>query len=240
MSSSNISHTTLVHQTIVILGYCFCFAFHAPSLRDARTFASVFVNTLQDLLKETKDGVSVLMYLQTIFPQHWKFFLERVKQGEDVDRRELLDSTVAAQTRMWASHRGQTLSRTVNSMMLHQQALRLLAEQECGGDMPDREFLNEVCVSKFNYVVSCQVYGQHKAKAERQAAEVELLMRAHPAVRIAYIDTVKVSAPDAAGNLSLNDEHYSVLIKADVHARGVKDGFALCLCVGVFVYSYNA
>ena len=31
---------------------------------------------------------------------------------------------------MWASHRGQTLSRTVNGMMLYQRALSLLAELE--------------------------------------------------------------------------------------------------------------
>jgi hypothetical protein len=31
-----------------------------------------------DLAKETEDGVSVLLYLQTVFPKQWKNFCQRI------------------------------------------------------------------------------------------------------------------------------------------------------------------
>lgn len=128
------------------------------------------------------------------------------------------------EARSWASHRGQTLTRTVNGIMLYQRALRLLAELEeyalplpgqlsagvSGAKLPptpaigsiaaassalvpaaghglpeaERARLEEVLRAKFNYVVSCQVYGQQKKNGDKQAFDIDQLLIAHPNLRI--------------------------------------------------------
>jgi callose synthase len=136
-----------------------------------------------DLLKENEDGVSNMSYLQSIYPREWRNFLERVGEP-DADRTLILNSAKGGEARSWASHRGQTLSRTVNGMMLYQRALKLLAEIEQPTLEPER--MAEMLRSKFSYVVSCQVYGQQKKNGDRQAADIDALLIAHPNLRVAY------------------------------------------------------
>ncbi|KAK9283040.1 hypothetical protein L1049_011268 [Liquidambar formosana] len=67
------------------------------------------------LEKENEDGVSILFYLQKIFPDEWENFLERVGcKNEDELRGQKLE-----ELRLWASYRGQTLAKTVCHWILH-------------------------------------------------------------------------------------------------------------------------
>ncbi|KAF2297719.1 hypothetical protein GH714_002431 [Hevea brasiliensis] len=60
---------------------------------------------------------------------------------------------------------------------------------------------------KFTYVVSCQVYGQQKAKGDPHAEEILHLMKNNEALRVAYVDEVHLGRGEV--------EYYSVLVKYD-------------------------
>jgi hypothetical protein len=107
--------------------------------------------TKGDLEAKNSDGVSTILYLQTLYKKDWLNFLERRGLADDA----MIWSAVNLQeTRMWASLRAQTLFRTVDGMMYTEAAIRLLAELEQTSS-PEIECLSKL---KFNYVVACQVY----------------------------------------------------------------------------------
>jgi callose synthase len=62
------------------------------------------------LEQQNEDGVSILFYLQKIFPDEWTNFLERVKCGNEEELRARED--LEEELRLWASYRGQTLTKT--------------------------------------------------------------------------------------------------------------------------------
>ncbi|KAK6162846.1 hypothetical protein DH2020_002687 [Rehmannia glutinosa] len=79
-----------------------------------------------DLLeKPNEDGVSILFYLQKIFPDEWENFLERVGCSSEEDLKG--NVKLEEELRLWASYRGQTLTKTVRGMMYYRQALELQA-----------------------------------------------------------------------------------------------------------------
>uniref|UniRef100_A0A1D1YPS8 1,3-beta-glucan synthase n=1 Tax=Anthurium amnicola TaxID=1678845 RepID=A0A1D1YPS8_9ARAE len=92
----------------------------------------------RDLLqKENEDGISILFYLQKIYDDEWENFMERMqRQGmthdEDIWDEKLRD------LRLWASYRGQTLSRTVRGMMYYYKALKMLAFLDSAPEMDTR------------------------------------------------------------------------------------------------------
>ncbi|WRX34228.1 Glycosyl transferase [Theobroma cacao] len=66
--------------------------------------------SLQELENPNEDGVSILFYLQKIFPDEWNNFLERVKCSSEEELKE--SPELEEHLRLWASYRGQTLTRT--------------------------------------------------------------------------------------------------------------------------------
>lgn len=60
---------------------------------------------------------------------------------------------------------------------------------------------------KFTYVVTCQVYGQQKAKGDSRAEEILYLLKNNEALRVAYVDEVHLGRDEV--------EYYSVLVKYD-------------------------
>ncbi|KAG8635367.1 hypothetical protein MANES_16G027432v8 [Manihot esculenta] len=60
---------------------------------------------------------------------------------------------------------------------------------------------------KFTYVVSCQEYGQQKARGDAHAGEILYLMKNNEALRVAYVDEVHLGRDEV--------EYYSVLVKYD-------------------------
>jgi hypothetical protein len=79
---------------------------------------------------ENSDGVTVLLYLQTLYKLDWANFLERLGIR---DLKLIWSPKYLMETRLWASLRAQTLSRTVLGMMHYEAALRLQAQLERWG-----------------------------------------------------------------------------------------------------------
>lgn len=161
-----------------------------------------------DLESKNSDGVSTLLYLQTLYKKDWMNFLERTGM---VDDQQIYSAKYLQQTRMWSSLRAQTLFRTVEGMMFSEAAVRLYAELE-GLSAADTEVYAKL---KFNYVVACQVYGQMKKNSDTKAEDIDFLLSRFPNLRVAYIDTVRV-------NREGDSTYYSVLIKHDPSIKSDK------------------
>ncbi|KAL5576750.1 hypothetical protein UlMin_018449 [Ulmus minor] len=205
---------------------------------------------LNSLREENEDGISTLFYLQKIYDDEWKNFLERMRREGMKDDDDVWDEKVR-ELRLWASYRGQTLSRTVRGMMYYYKALKMLAFLDTASEMDIRigsqhiashgssrinrgyDGLNSVrppathnlirlqsgvsllfkghehvsALMKFTYVVTCQLYGQQKAKRDVHAEEILYLMKNNEALRIAYVDEVQLGRDEV--------EYYSVLVKYD-------------------------
>jgi len=171
--------------------------------------------TKEDLESKNSDGISTILYLQTLYKKDWQNFLERLGTS---DEEQVWSHKHILETRIWASLRAQTLYRTVTGMMYTEAALRLIAHLE---EIPDKEIENIVKV-KFTYVLACQVYGQMKKNLEHKAEDIEFLLAKHPHLRVAYIDSVRVNRE---GEMA----YYSVLIKHDPIKSSVKEVYRIKL-----------
>ncbi|GLT26329.1 hypothetical protein SLA2020_014070 [Shorea laevis] len=178
----------------------------------------------EELNKENEDGISILFYLQKIYPGEWTNFQERLKENDHNDVKDEKE-----ELRKWVSYRAQTLSRTVRGMMYHRQALQLQYFLEFAGDdaifggyrtwepseHEHRAFMDraEALASlKFTYVVSCQVYGTQKKSADARDqscyTNILKLMITYPSLRVAYIDEREETV-----NGGSQKSYYSVLVK---------------------------
>ncbi|KAL8193281.1 hypothetical protein R6Q57_026862 [Mikania cordata] len=208
----------------------------APKVQDMISF-SVFTTyyseevlySLHALEVENEAGMSLLFYLQKIYPDEWNNFLERMGcYGIDdlLGNNELEDDL-----RLWASYREQTLTRTVRGMMYYRQALELQAFLDMAEDEDLKEGfkptkLNEdqmkmksarsllaqcqaLADMKFTYVVSCLRYGFQKQSRDPRAQDVLRLLTEYPSLRVAYIDEVEERSRDATIKV-----YYSTLVKA--------------------------
>ncbi|KAK8672717.1 hypothetical protein V6N13_111081 [Hibiscus sabdariffa] len=202
----------------------------APKVRDMLSFSVLTPYYKEDVLysdeelhKENEDGISILFYLQRIYPDEWNHFLERVpsvakkKENDEPQNNE--------EIRKWVSYRGQTLSRTVRGMMYYRQALEL---QYCLEFSEDSAILGGFQVfedepryieqaqalanMKFTYVVSCQIYGAQKKSSDPRDRSCYLnilnLMLTYPSLRVAYIDEREETVNGRSQKL-----YYSVLVK---------------------------
>ncbi|AQK80759.1 Putative glycosyl transferase family protein [Zea mays] len=208
---------------------------NAPKVRNMLAFSILtpyykedVLFSLQNLEEPNEDGVSILFYLQKIYPDEWKNFLERVGCKNEEGLRE--DEELEEKLRLWASYRGQTLTRTVRGMMYYRKALELQAFLDMAEDddlmegyratevMPEDSQLMTQCKAiadmKFTYVVSCQQYGIQKRSNEPCAHDILRLMTEYPSLRVAYID--EVEAPSQDRNKKIEKVYYSVLVKASV------------------------
>ncbi|OVA17115.1 Glycosyl transferase [Macleaya cordata] len=206
----------------------------APKVRNMLSFSVLTPYYKEDVLyseeelnKENEDGISILFYLQKIYPDEWNNFWERINDPKTVNpAKEKMDLV-----RQWVSYRGQTLFRTVRGMMYYRQALELqcfldMAEDPAifGGYRIGVDSLNyqdqmtsaarslAVADMKFTYVVSCQVYGAQKKSSEARDRScyqnILNLMLMYPSLRIAYIDEREETV-----NGKSEKVYYSVLVK---------------------------
>ncbi|GER45735.1 callose synthase 5 [Striga asiatica] len=180
-----------------------------------------------DLEMENEDGVSILYYLQKIYPDEWNNFMERLncKDSEIWENEENI-----LQLRHWASLRGQTLCRTVRGMMYYRRALKLQAfldmatedeildgyrtitEPSAADKKNQRSMstqLGAIADMKFTYVATCQNYGNQRRSGDRHATDILNLLVNNPSLRVAYID--EVEEREGGRNQKL---YYSVLVKA--------------------------
>ncbi|XP_057422591.1 callose synthase 9 [Lotus japonicus] len=195
-------------------------------------YSEVVLYSMAELLKKNEDGISILFYLQKIYPDEWKNFLARIGRDENALENELYDSPAdILELRFWASYRGQTLSRTVRGMMYYRKALMLQTylERITAGDLEAATSFDEVTDTrgfdlspearaqadlKFTYVVTCQIYGKQKEEQKPEAADIALLMQRNEALRVAYIDVVETLRDGR-----VNTEYYSKLVKADINGK---------------------
>ncbi|CAK7350590.1 unnamed protein product [Dovyalis caffra] len=204
----------------------------------------------ENLRRPNEDGISTIFYLQKIYEDEWNNFMERMHREGLEDDEEIWDKK-SRDLRLWASYRGQTLSRTVRGMMYYYRALKTLSYLDSASEMDIRmgtqelashhslrnsrglDGLNSVkppsvrklskassnvsllfkgheygsALMKFTYVVTCQLYGQQKAKPDPRAEEILYLMKNNEALRVAYVDEVRLGRDEV--------EYYSVLVKYD-------------------------
>ncbi|KAL0535815.1 hypothetical protein IC582_024740 [Cucumis melo] len=181
-----------------------------------------------DLEMENEDGVSIIYYLQKIFPDEWNNFMERLNCEKDSEIWENEENIL--HLRHWASLRGQTLSRTVRGMMYYRRALKLQAFLDMASEseilegykaitVPSEEDkrsqrslyaqLEAMADMKFTYVATCQNYGNQKRSGNRRATDILNLMVNNPSLRVAYIDEVEEREGGKAQKV-----YYSVLVKA--------------------------
>ncbi|KAL8528945.1 hypothetical protein ACS0TY_006425 [Phlomoides rotata] len=207
---------------------------HAPRVRNMLSFSVMTpyyseetVYSKSDLEMENEDGVSIIYYLQKIYPDEWNNFMERLNCNES----EIWENEEnILQLRHWASLRGQTLCRTVRGMMYYKRALKLQAFLDIAREdeilegykaisEPSAEDkksqrskyaqLEAIADLKFTYVATCQNYGNQKRSGDRHATDILNLMVNNPSLRVAYID--EVEEREGGKNQKL---YYSVLVKA--------------------------
>ncbi|XP_022741019.1 callose synthase 7-like isoform X4 [Durio zibethinus] len=203
----------------------------APKVRDMLSFSVLtpyykddVLYSDEELTKENEDGISILFYLQRIYPDEWNNFLERMHTVGIKDEKE--EAHMKEEIRKWVSYRGQTLSRTVRGMMYYRQALELQFFVEFPGDSAILEgfqafeedpgcygdHAQALANMKFTYVVSCQVYGAQKKSSDARDQSCYLnilnLMLTYPSLRVAYIDEREEKV-----NGSSQKVYYSVLVK---------------------------
>ncbi|XP_043693355.1 callose synthase 3-like [Telopea speciosissima] len=212
----------------------------APKVRNMLSFCVLTPYYMEKVLFSThdlelnEDGVSILFYWQKIFPDEWTNFLERfgVKRPEDLDEAVRQNPDLKEEICLWASYRGQTLTRTVRGMMYYRKALELQAFL----DMAKEEDLLEgykavnseehsqserslfmqcqaVADMKFTFVVSCQKYGIDKRSGNARAQDILRLMTTYPSLRVAYIDEVEETSKDKSKRIN-RKVYYSALVKA--------------------------
>ncbi|CAK8540523.1 unnamed protein product [Lathyrus sativus] len=211
----------------------------APKVRNMLSFSVLtpyyteeVLFSLHDLDSPNEDGVSILFYLQKIFPDEWNNFLERVKCRSEEELKGNESDELEEELRLWASYRGQTLTRTVRGMMYYRKALELQAfldmakdedlmegykamENSDDNSRGERSLWTQcqaVADMKFTYVVSCQQYGIDKRSGSLRAQDILRLMTRYPSLRVAYID--EVEEPIKNSKKKINKVYYSCLVKA--------------------------
>ncbi|XP_078438766.1 callose synthase 12-like [Wolffia australiana] len=97
----------------------------------------------EQLRNENEDGISIIFYLQKIYDDEWENFKERMRREGMKDEKEIWGEKLN-DLRLWASHRGQTLTRTVRGMMYYYRALKMLAFLDSASEMDIRPTTREL------------------------------------------------------------------------------------------------
>ncbi|PHU26445.1 Callose synthase 12 [Capsicum chinense] len=97
----------------------------------------------ESLRSPNEDGVSTIFYLQRIYDDEWENFMERMRREGLQDENEIWN-TKAREIRLWASYRGQTLSRTVRGMMYYYRALKMLSFLDSASEVDIRHGSQEI------------------------------------------------------------------------------------------------
>ena len=133
------------------------------------------------LRNENEDGISTLFYLQKIYADEWANFIERM-HGEGMEDDSEIWSTKSRDLRLWASYRGQTLSRTVRGMMYYYRALKMLTFLDKASEI---EIENGSQQLASHGSLSSGLDGPHLGKAaaakklNRGVSSVNLLFKGH-------------------------------------------------------------
>ncbi|GLT35126.1 hypothetical protein SLA2020_096050 [Shorea laevis] len=160
---------------------------HAPQVEKMTAFSVLtpyyneeVLYSKEQLRTENEDGISILYYLQTIYHDEWKNFLERMRR-EGMEKDDEIWTTKLRELRLWASYRGQTLGRTVRGMMYYYRALKMLAFLDSASEMDIREGAREL--GSIRRHGSFDGYNSERSPSSRSlsraSSSVGLLFRGH-------------------------------------------------------------
>ncbi|KAF5206729.1 Callose synthase [Thalictrum thalictroides] len=191
-------------------------------------YSETVLYSSSDLRVENEDGISILFYLQKIFPDEWDNFLERIGRRESTGDDDLQESSSDnLELRFWASYRGQTLARTVRGMMYYRRALMLQSHLE---RRPIGEMNAGYSGSTFPSTQGFELSREARAQADLKFTYVSLFTDAtsillgvpsillttrNEALRVAFIHVEESSA----GGGKISKEFYSKLVKADINGK---------------------
>ncbi|KAK4280147.1 hypothetical protein QN277_011807 [Acacia crassicarpa] len=159
---------------------------HAPQVEKMMAFSVLTPYYSEDVLLskeqlrvENEDGVSILYYLQTIFDDEWKNFMERMRREGMVKDSDIWTDKLR-DLRLWASYRGQTLSRTVRGMMYYYRALKMLAFLDSASEMDIREGSREMRSMRRDSLDGLNSERSPSSKSlSRASSSVSLLFKGH-------------------------------------------------------------
>ncbi|KAL5707496.1 putative callose synthase 8 [Ranunculus cassubicifolius] len=204
----------------------------APKVRSMLSFSVMTPHFMEDVnfsnkeLHWSQEGVPIMFYMQKMYPDEWKNFLERMgcENVEDINIKGKDEDL-----RKWASFRGQTLSRTVRGMMYYRKAIKLQAFLDMARDddiFEDYNFIERIndrkngphslnaqldalADIKFTYVIACQTFGAQKASGSSHAQDIIDLLIRYPSLRVAYIEEKEEIGPQKPQPI-----YSSILVKA--------------------------
>ncbi|KAL9662235.1 hypothetical protein QQ045_027067 [Rhodiola kirilowii] len=160
---------------------------HAPQVEKMLAFSVLtpyyneeVIYSKEQLRTENEDGISILYYLQTIYDDEWKNFVERMRREGMVKDSELWTEKLR-DLRLWASYRGQTLARTVRGMMYYYRALKMLAFLDSASEMDIRDGSRELgSMRRSNsFDVANSEGSSHHKSLSRTSSSVSLLFKGH-------------------------------------------------------------
>lgn len=160
---------------------------HAPQVEKMMAFSVLtpyyseeVLYSREQLRTENEDGISVLYYLQTIYVDEWKNFMERMRR-EGLVKDDEIWTTKLRDLRLWASYRGQTLSRTVRGMMYYYRALKMLAFLDSASEMDIREGSQEL--GSMRRDIGMDGFGSERSPSSRSlsrtGSSVNFLFKGH-------------------------------------------------------------
>ncbi|KAF0682346.1 Aste57867_25529 [Aphanomyces stellatus] len=147
-------------------------------------------------VEERDKNLTLLKYLITIHTAEWANFTERVGLSSGETSEMEARRQCPLELRLWASNRGQTLARTVEGMMLYEDAIQtllMLEIRDVAKPMAEKHaMLQDMVRLKFSYVCACQKYGDHKKSSktleQAKAEDIDYLLQEYPNLRVAYVD----------------------------------------------------
>jgi 1,3-beta-glucan synthase len=140
-----------------------------------------------ELTTHLEDEKTLFSLIIATFPDDYENFKERVKALHKNDDEILNDHWDEVQK--WTSDRSQTLGRCIRGVCMYGDALRLQARAE---GIPE-ESVERLVTHKFEYVVTCQVFGRMRQAApgtmdRAKATEIERLIKRHRDLKICFVD----------------------------------------------------
>uniref|UniRef100_A0A6N2MFU7 Glycosyl transferase 48 domain-containing protein n=1 Tax=Salix viminalis TaxID=40686 RepID=A0A6N2MFU7_SALVM len=159
---------------------------HAPQVEKMMAFSVLtpyyneeVVYSREQLRTENEDGVSTLYYLQTIYADEWKNFMQRMRR-EGMEKDGEIWTTKLRDLRLWASYRGQTLGRTVRGMMYYYRALKMLAFLDSASEMDIKEGSRELgSMRRDNGLGSFDSESSLSKSLSRNSSSVNSLFKGH-------------------------------------------------------------
>ncbi|KAK3006725.1 hypothetical protein RJ639_017178 [Escallonia herrerae] len=158
---------------------------HAPQVEKMMAFSVLtpyyneeVVYNKEQLRTDNEDGVSTLYYLQTIYADEWKNFMERMRREGMVKDSEIWTNKLR-DLRLWASYRGQTLARTVRGMMYYYRALKMLAFLDSASEIDIRDGSQELASMRRSGSMDSSETSPRTRSLSRADSSVSLLFKGH-------------------------------------------------------------